>query len=248
MSEPLLGVRNVSSGYGDVTALWDVSVDVATGELVGLVGANGAGKTTLLRTVAGLNPVTRGSVTFDGAPIGRSPAHQRARQGLALVQEGKRIFRRLSVEENLLLGGYPVTRRRSRLTGMLDDVYARFPVLAQRRGEVAGALSGGQQQMLAIGQAVLPGPRLLMLDEPSAGLAPSIAADVLATVTGLCRDGMTVVLVEQALDSVLATADRLVVLDLGRVVLDSPVADIEDVSVVRTAYFGTGTPGSAVRG
>jgi len=238
MTESLLSVREVTSGYGDVTVLWGVTIEVARGELLGVVGANGAGKTTLLSTIAGLNPLFRGSVRFGGREVGRTAVHERVHQGLALVQEGKRIFRRLTVEENLLLGGYSVTRRRARLNPMLDDVYARFPMLATRRHEVAGALSGGQQQMLAIGQAVLPRPRLLMLDEPSAGLAPSIVAQVLASVTALRDDGMTVVLVEQAVESIMSVADRLVVLDLGRVVLDKPVGQIDDVSVVRQAYFG----------
>ncbi|MFF0366431.1 ABC transporter ATP-binding protein [Micromonospora sp. NPDC005087] len=247
MTDQLLSVRNVSAGYGDVTALWGVSLELAAGELLGVVGANGAGKTTLLSTIVGLNPVFRGTITFAGRDLGRVPPHARVQQGLALVQEGKRIFRRLTVEDNLLLGGYSVTRRRGKLTPLLDAVYARFPALADRRHQLAGALSGGQQQMLAIGQAVLPRPRLLMLDEPSAGLAPSIVADVLAAVNALRADGMTVVLVEQAVESVMAIADRLVVLDLGRVVLDRAVREIDDVSVVRQAYFGAGSTITAAR-
>jgi branched-chain amino acid transport system ATP-binding protein len=234
----VLEVRNLATGYGDIRAVWDVSLQVRSGEVTVLLGRNGAGKTTTLRAVAGLNRADAGSITFDGRDITGVPAHRRVGAGIGLVQEGKRIFRRRTVEENLLLGGYTRGLSKRKLRAELEPVYAMFPVLADRRTAVAGQLSGGQQQMLAIGQALMAEPSLLMLDEPSGGLAPAIVADVMATVATLKASGIGVLLVEQAVMAAFEVADRVVVLDVGRVVLDRPASEIPDVDALTEAYFG----------
>lgn len=234
----LLEVRNLATGYGDIRAVWDVSLQVTAGEVTALLGRNGAGKTTTLRAVAGLNRADAGSITFDGRDVTGLPPHRRVGAGIGMVQEGKRIFRRRTVEENLLLGGYARGLPKGRLQAELDPVYAMFPVLADRRTTVAGQLSGGQQQMLAIGQALMAKPTLLMLDEPSGGLAPAIVAEVMATVAALKASGIGVLLVEQAVTAAFEVADRVTVLDVGRVVLDRPASEIPDADVLTEAYFG----------
>lgn len=234
----LLEVRNLATGYGDIRAVWDVSLQVTAGEVTALLGRNGAGKTTTLRAVAGLNRADAGSITFDGRDVTGLPPHRRVGAGIGMVQEGKRIFRRRTVEENLLLGGYTRGLPKRRLQAELDPVYAMFPVLADRRTTVAGQLSGGQQQMLAIGQALMAKPTLLMLDEPSGGLAPAIVAEVMATVAALKASGIGVLLVEQAVTAAFEVADRVTVLDVGRVVLDRPASEIPDADVLTEAYFG----------
>ena len=244
----VLRVDKVSSGYGDVRALWNVSFSIGRGEFLGIVGSNGAGKSTLLRAIAGLNPLITGKIELGGESIGRLDVHQRIGRGLALVQEGKRVFRKLTVEDNLLLGCYSVTRRRSQIKPLVDEAYDRFPALASRRQERAGALSGGQQQMLAIAAAVMVGPKVLMLDEPSAGLAPSIVAEVLETVASLQKDGMTVILVEQSVETVVKLADQMLVLALGKVSLNLAADQISDADLIRTAYFGEVAPASSKAG
>lgn len=238
MSEPLLEIRNVGTGYGDLRVVWDVSFSVTTGQITALLGRNGAGKTTTLRAIAGLNRVSAGTVHYQGADITRLPAHRRVRQGIAFVQEGKRIFHRRTVEENLLIGGYSLGIGRRRLPAELDRVYELFPALATRGKTVAGTLSGGQQQMVAIGQALMAKPLLLMLDEPSGGLAPSIVAEVMGAVAGLKETGLGIVLVEQAVEAAVAVADDVVVLDIGRVVLHRAASEVSDLDLLREAYFG----------
>jgi branched-chain amino acid transport system ATP-binding protein len=233
-----LEVRNLATGYGDIRAVWDVSLGVNAGEVTVLLGRNGAGKTTTLRAVAGLNRADAGSITFEGRDISGLPAHRRVGAGIGLVQEGKRIFRRRTVEENLLLGGYTRGLPKRKLRAEPEPIYAMFPVLADRRNTVAGQLSGGQQQMLAIGQALMAKPRLLMLDEPSGGLAPAIVAEVMAAVATLKETGIGVLLVEQAVAAAFEVADRVTVLDVGRVVLDRPAGEIPDVDALTEAYFG----------
>ncbi|MEU5694370.1 ABC transporter ATP-binding protein [Actinosynnema sp. NPDC020468] len=234
----LLEVRGLATGYGDIRAVWDVSLEVLPGKLTVLLGRNGAGKTTTLRAIAGLNKADAGVVRFRGEDVTGVRAHRRVAAGIAFVQEGKRIFRRRTIEENLLLGGYVRGLGKRKLTAELEPIYALFPVLAQRRDAVAGALSGGQQQMLAIGQALMSSPSLLMLDEPSGGLAPAIVAEVMDTVAGLKQTGIGVLLVEQAAASVLPHADRVVVLDVGRVVLDRPASEVDGPEAIAEAYFG----------
>ncbi|TQF69260.1 ABC transporter ATP-binding protein [Rhodococcus spelaei] len=236
--KPLLSVRNVESGYGDLRVVWDVSLDVHPGRVTALLGRNGAGKTSTLRAISGLNKVSAGTVEFDGEDISKLAPHQRVRRGMAYVQEGKRVFHRQTVEQNLLLGGYTRRLRRSALRQEVDRIYELFPILGEKRGLLAGAMSGGQQQMLAIGQALMAQPKLLLLDEPSGGLAPVIVNEVMERVAALKETGLAVLLVEQAVEAAMSVADHVTVLDIGRVVMDADAADIDDLAVLRDAYFG----------
>jgi branched-chain amino acid transport system ATP-binding protein len=235
---PLLSVRNLATGYGDLRVVWDVSFDVAAGQITVLLGRNGAGKTTTLRAIAGLNKVHAGSVLLRGLDIAGMPPHKRIRAGIGVVQENKRIFKRRTVEANLLLGGYARRVRRRQLRASMDEIYDLFPVLRDRAGTNAGALSGGQQQMLAIGQALMGKPDLLLLDEPSAGLAPAIVAEVMASVQTLKQAGLGVLLVEQAVEAAVGVADRVTVIDVGRVVMSGGAKDVDDLAIIKDAYFG----------
>jgi branched-chain amino acid transport system ATP-binding protein len=234
----LLEVANLATGYGDIKVCWDVSLKVRAGQVTALLGRNGAGKTTTLRAVAGLNRALSGTIAFQGESLTGDSVNKRVRRGIGLVQEGKRVFHRRTVEENLLLGGYSRGESRRKLAAAASEIYDLFPVLRERRGAAAGALSGGQQQMLAIGQALMARPKLLMLDEPSAGLAPAIVAEVMATVAGLKATGIGILLVEQAVEAAVSVADQVCVLDVGRVVLDRAAAQIDDLTILRDAYFG----------
>ncbi|MBC2639830.1 MULTISPECIES: ABC transporter ATP-binding protein [unclassified Rhodococcus (in: high G+C Gram-positive bacteria)] len=237
-STPLLSLRHLQSGYGDLRVVWDVSLDVWPGKVTALLGRNGAGKTSTLRAISGLNKITAGTLQFDGRDISKVAPHRRVRQGMAYVQEGKRVFHRLTVEQNLILGGYVRTMRRPALREEVDRIYELFPVLGRKRGLLAGAMSGGQQQMLAIGQALMAKPTLLLLDEPSGGLAPVIVNEVMERVTALKETGLAVLLVEQAVDAAMSVADHVTVLDVGRVVMDADAGEIDDRAVLRDAYFG----------
>jgi len=236
--EPVLQADGIVSGYGDIRVLRQVSVQVWPGHLTVLLGSNGAGKTTTLRAVAGLNRVTAGAVRLLGHDVTTMPAPERIRMGLGFVMEGKRLFHRRTVEENLLLGGYSKLHGRRALRRRAETMYERFSVLGERRRSRAGELSGGQQQMLAIAQALMAEPRVLLLDEPSAGLAPIIVTQVLAIVEELKTEGLGILLVEQAAEEAVRIADHVTVLDVGRVVIDRPAREIEDVSVIRSAYLG----------
>jgi branched-chain amino acid transport system ATP-binding protein len=238
---PLLEVRELATGYGDLRVVWDVSFTVREGTTTALLGRNGAGKTTTLRAIAGLNRVAAGRVSFRGEDISRQPTHRRIRRGIAFVQEGKRIFRRRTVEENLFLGGYTLGTSRRKLPAEAERIYELLPVLKARAKTTAGQLSGGQQQMVAIGQALMAKPSLLLLDEPSGGLAPSVVAEVMNAVAALAKSGLSIVLVEQAVESALAIADDLVVLDIGRVVLQRKASEVDDLAILREAYFGRDT-------
>ncbi|MFC9363786.1 ABC transporter ATP-binding protein [Rhodococcus sp. NPDC057014] len=235
---PLLSLRNVQSGYGDLRVVWDVSLDVWPGKVTALLGRNGAGKTSTLRAISGLNRVSAGTIEFDGRDIAKVAPHRRVRQGMAYVQEGKRVFHRQTVEQNLILGGYVRRMRRSAVREEVERIYDLFPVLGAKRGLLAGAMSGGQQQMLAIGQALMAKPTLLLLDEPSGGLAPVIVGEVMERVSTLKEAGMAVLLVEQAVDAAMSVADHVTVLDVGRVVMDADAGAIDDRAVIRDAYFG----------
>ena len=232
----MLQVEGVSSAYGRIKALHDVTIEVRAGEIVTLVGANGAGKTTLLRAISGVQPITGGVIRFDGTPIERMPSHLRVTLGIIQVPEGRQLFGPLAVEDNLKLGAW--WRRGEDFTPELDHVYALFPMLAEMRMLPAGALSGGQQQMLAIGRALMAKPRLLLLDEPSMGLAPILVDQILDTICGLQRDGLTVLLVEQNATAALAIADRAYVLETGRVTASGTAAAIRSDQRVREAYLG----------
>jgi branched-chain amino acid transport system ATP-binding protein len=234
----LLEVRGLASGYGDLRVVWDVSLAVRPGRVTALLGRNGAGKTTTLRAIAGLNRAMAGDIVFRGEQIAGLPAHRRVRRGIAFVPEGKRIFRRRTVHENLLLGGYTRGLGRRSLHAEVARVYETFPALAARAKTVAGQLSGGQQQMVAIGQALMAEPALLMLDEPSGGLAPSIVSELMSTVSALAGRGLGILLVEQAVEAAVSVAHDITVLDVGRVVLHRDSAELGDLDILREAYFG----------
>jgi ABC-type branched-subunit amino acid transport system ATPase component len=238
-SEPMLAVRDLAVRYGAVRALRGVALDVYEGEVVTIIGSNGAGKSTSLKAVSGLAELLKtvhGEITFRGERIERRPAHRIARMGLAHVPEGRRVFPESTVEENLLLGGYgrpePEVRRR------LEHIYERFPVLVQRRHQPAGLLSGGEQQMLAIGRGLASGPQFLLLDEPSLGLAPLIAEEVFEIVRTLADDGVTILVVEQMATKALAVADRAYVLETGEIVAHGEASALAEDPHVKEAYLG----------
>jgi len=232
----MLRVEKVTSSYGRIAVLRDVSLDVAKGEMVALIGSNGAGKTTLLRAISGVQPITGGAIVFDGKPIHALSAHARVRAGIVQVPEGRQVFAPLAVADNLRLGAW--TRRDPDIMRDLDEVYTTFPALAEKRAIAAGALSGGQQQMLAIGRALMARPNLLLLDEPSMGLAPMLAEQILANVAALKSRGLTVLLVEQRAHAALAIADRAYVLETGRITLSGDSAALREDARVREAYLG----------
>ena len=232
----MLKVENVICRYGRIEVLHGVSLQVGAGEIVSLIGSNGAGKTTLMRVISGILPMTGGRILFDDEEIGRLPAHIRVVRGIAQVPEARQVFAPLSIDDNLLLGGF--RRRAADVPRELDRIYALFPALAEKRGIAAGNLSGGQQQMLAIGRALMSGPRLLLLDEPSMGLAPVLVDQILDTVVALRQAGVTVLLVEQNVNAALAIADRAYVIETGRIVLNGPSATLSNDPRVREAYLG----------
>jgi branched-chain amino acid transport system ATP-binding protein len=232
----MLRVEGLRSAYGRIEAVKGVDLDVARGEIVALVGANGAGKTTLLRAISGVQPITAGRILHDGEPIEALAAHARVARGIAQVPEGRQVFAPLSVEDNLRLGAF--RRGRSETDATLAEVFALFPVLAEKRALPAGGLSGGQQQMLAIGRALMSRPRLLLLDEPSMGLAPLLVDQILASVVRLREGGMTVLLVEQNASAALAVADRGYVLETGRIAHAGTGQALLDDPRVREAYLG----------
>lgn len=239
--EPILELRTVTAGYGDIVAIRNVSLKLPKAGILCLLGRNGSGKSTTLRSIVGLNRAMTGSVLLEGQDIAAKRVYDRAAAGIAFVQEGKRIFRDRTVEENLVLGAFTTGLRRRALAGKIDQSYELFPILGEKRNQRAGLLSGGQQQMLAIAQALMPDPKVLLLDEPSAGLAPSIVGDVLRVVRRL-RDerGLSIVLVEQAADLALGVGDHVVVLDLGKVVFAGPTSAPGVRDKVVDAYFSLG--------
>ena len=234
----MLSVENLDVFYGDAQALDGVSLEVEQGAIVAIVGANGAGKTTLLSTIAGLVRPTAGRITFRGTPIDRRPAYGLASDGLCLVPEGGRLFPFMTVEENLQLGAF-ASRARAGMAKRLDEVMAMFPVLQERRTQLAGRLSGGERQMCAIGRALMAKPALLMLDEPSVGLSPLMVGRVFDIVTRLARqDGLTIVLVEQNVTEALEVADRAYVLDHGSIVRSGEAASLRGDREIQEAYMG----------
>ena len=232
----MLEVESLRSAYGRIEVVKGVNLAVAAGEVVALVGSNGAGKTTLLRALSGVQPVTAGRIRLAGEAVERAPPHRRVALGMAHVPEGRQVFGPLSVEDNLRLGAY--LRRDGGIAADRERVYALFPALAEKRREPAGGLSGGQQQMLAIGRALMARPKLLLLDEPSMGLAPLLARQILDAVVRLKEEGVTILLVEQNAAAALAVADRGYVIETGRITHEGTgVALIEDPRV-REAYLG----------
>jgi branched-chain amino acid transport system ATP-binding protein len=229
----MLEVTGLASRYGRIPALADVALHVDAGELVAIVGANGAGKTTLLKVLSGVQPASAGQVRFEGIDIGRERPRQRVRRGIVQVPEGRQVFGALSVEDNLRLGAFA---RGSAAT--LDAVWAMFPALRDKRGEDAGTLSGGQQQMLAIGRALMADPRLLLLDEPSMGLAPLLVAEIFGHIATLKARGTTILLVDQNARAALGIADRGYVMETGRIVGQGRAAELLRDPQVQHAYLG----------
>jgi len=229
-----LVVDQLAVGYGSITAVWDASFAVSAGKVVAIIGRNGAGKTTTLGAVAGVLKPAKGRILLDGEDITRTSPHERVVRGISLVQEGKRIFRKLTVEDNLVLGAYTRPGSRRSAVKHIEEAFDRFPVLGERRGHPAGGLSGGQQQMLAIAQALVARPKILLLDEPSAGLAPVVAADVFAVVDQLRREGLGVVLVEQLVEDAIELADHVVVLDVGRVIAAGLPSEVDVMGMLRS--------------
>jgi len=232
----MLEIRALESYYGRIPALRGIDLSVAEGELVALVGANGAGKTTLLRALSGVQRVSSGQVLFRGEDITRASSDRRVRLGIVQVPEGRLVFAPLSVEDNLRLGGY--TRTRVESDSALERVYAMFPALKGRRRQPAGTLSGGQQQMLAIGRAMMARPQLLLLDEPSMGLAPRLVEEIFATIGALKASGTTIFLVDQNAHAALSAADRGYVLETGRIVHSGAGAQLLKDEQVQQAYLG----------
>jgi len=232
----MLSIENVRSVYGRIEVLHGVTLHVDPGEIVTLIGANGAGKTTLMHAISGVQPIIGGAIKFDGQPIEHRPAHERVAIGISQVPEGRQVFAPLSVLDNLRLGAW--TCRDSDQESTLARVCALFPMLAAILDMPAGALSGGQQQMLAIGRALMAKPRLLLLDEPSMGLAPNLVDQLLTVIRTLRDDSLTILLVEQNARAALAIADRAYVLETGRVTLSGPAAEIQADARVREAYLG----------
>ncbi|RLA36925.1 MAG: ABC transporter ATP-binding protein [Gammaproteobacteria bacterium] len=235
---PLLEVVDLTSHYGPIQAIHSVSLEVFPGELVAIVGANGAGKTTLLRTISGVQAASGGTIHFDGEEITRLAAHKIVNRGICQVPEGRQVFAPLSVEDNLRLGGYSQRGDGDWVAEQIGKVYELFPILHEKRAQLSGNLSGGQQQMLAIGRALLGKPRLLLLDEPSMGLAPLLVAEIFRVVRELHEAGTTVLLVEQNARAALQIADRGYVLETGKVAISAPAGELLEDEAVRKAYLG----------
>ena len=233
----LLEVKDLSVYYGVICALKGISFEVNQGEIVSLIGANGAGKTTTMQSVVGLIPKKSGAVLFDGQDITKAPCHKIVRMGMTQVPEGRRIFQELTVYENLMMGAF-INKDKQRFRQDLEDIFTRFPRLAERRNQIAGTLSGGEQQMLAMGRALMSHPKLLMLDEPSMGLSPLLVDQVFEIIKDINKSGTTVLLVEQNAGKALAISDRTYVLETGQIVLSGTGAELASSEEVRKAYLG----------
>jgi len=233
----LLSLAAVSAGYGSFRALFDVSLEVPHGEAVGVIGPNGAGKTTLMRVISGLLPLRGGTMTLDGRAVGGLPAHRMVGQGIAHVPENRRLFPRLTVEDNLRIGAF-IPQARAHYAEQLERVFALFPRLKDRRAQMAGTLSGGEQQMCAIGRALMSRPKLLLMDEPSAGLAPLVVAQVFELVRKVRAEGLTVLIVEQNVQQVLEVVDRAYLLEVGSIKLAGTSAELKGNDFIRKSYMG----------
>src|SRR5690242_4740415 len=233
----MLALDAIVAKYGSATALWNVSLTMGAGELVCVVGANGAGKTTLINVIAGIHRIAGGALKLDGDDVSRLPAHRFCARGIAIVPEGRRLFMAMTVRDNLVLGSYRRDAKAQRRDS-LEQVCALFPDLVEKLDRPAGALSGGQQQMVAIGRALMARPRLLLLDEPSLGLAPAIVLDMFRIIRDINRDGVAVLLVEQNVAMALQLARRAYVLEEGRIVADGTPAELAGRDHIRKAYLG----------
>ncbi len=234
----MLSIKNLSSGYGRAVAIHDINIDVREKEIVSLIGANGAGKSTLLRTISGTLKPAKGNIIFNGKNIGGKKQHQIAGLGITHIPEGRGILARMSVLENLEMGAYLRTDKKN-ISADLDNVFRKFPILKERTAQIAGSLSGGEQQMLAIGRALMSRPALLLMDEPSLGLAPIIVEMIIDTIKKLSvEDGYTILLVEQNANQALAVSDRGYVIETGRIVLEGESGMLRDNEDVQRAYLG----------
>jgi len=233
----MLDLAGITAGYGQFTALWDVSLSVASGEAVAVVGPNGAGKTTLMRVISGLVVPRDGALVFEGTSLAGTPAHEIVARGIAHVPEGRRIFPVLTVADNLKMGAFlPGARRAYRES--LERVYTLFPVLAERQGQRAGSLSGGEQQMLALGRALMSRPKLILLDEPSMGLAPVMVLRLFDLIHRVREEGYTILVVEQNVRQVLKLVDRAYLLEVGRIKMEGRADQLAEQDFVRKAYVG----------
>ena len=235
-----LEVKDLHVHYGKIEAIKGISVVVNEGEIVTLIGANGAGKTTTLKTISGLRPLSSGSITFDGQDISKMAAHDRVRLGISQAPEGRGIFSGMTVLENLEMGKYHLKMRKSEIATDLERIYDLFPRLKERAFQAGGTLSGGEQQMLAIGRALMARPKVLLLDEPSMGLAPQMIANIFRIITEINKQGVTILLVEQNAQQALQRAHRAYVLEVGNVVKEAKASDLLNDPAVREAYLGTG--------
>ena len=236
----MLRVRNIEAGYGDLRVVKGISMHVSAGEIIAIIGANGAGKSTLLNTLAGLNPPTAGTTLFKDKDITKLPPEQILCAGCALVPEGRKLFAPMSVKENLILGGYILYKRgeKNRVKDNMEMIYELFPRLRERENQLAGTLSGGEQQMLAIGRALMSSPELIMMDEPSMGLAPLVIKDIFNVIVKLREQGKTILVVEQNAKAILKIASRGYVMESGSLVLDGTGEELLDNSDVQRAYIG----------
>jgi branched-chain amino acid transport system ATP-binding protein len=241
----LLELENLRVHYGKIEAIKGISLAVDEGEIVTLIGANGAGKTTTLKTISGIRPVSSGRIVFEGKDISKLAGFKRVLAGIGQAPEGRGIFPGMTVIENLLMGAYA---RKGSVSADLEEVFDLFPRLAERKSQMGGTMSGGEQQMLAIGRAMMTKPRVLLLDEPSMGLAPRLVAQIFSIIAEINRRGTTVLLVEQNARQALGLAHRAYVLETGRVVKSAPAADLLDDPEVRAAYLGGGAAGSGAKG
>lgn len=233
----MLEIKDLQVNYGVITALKGISFEVNEGEVIALIGANGAGKTTTLHAITGLLPAKKGSITFNGVELTKTPAHKIVKMGIAHVPEGRRIFQNLTVLDNLKLGAYT----RNDKDGIAEDlkmVYERFPRLAERKSQIAGTLSGGEQQMLAMGRALMSRPKIIVMDEPSMGLSPILVSEIFDIIKSIRESGTTVLLVEQNAKKALAISDRAYVLETGKIVLSGKASDLINDESVKKAYLG----------
>ena len=235
-----LEIKDLRVHYGKIEAIRGISVTVNEGEIVTLIGANGAGKTTTLKTISGLRPVSSGSITFDGQDISKMAAHDRVRLGISQAPEGRGIFPGMSVLENLEMGKYHLKMKNAEIQEDLEKVYTLFPRLKEREKQAGGTLSGGEQQMLAIGRALMARPKVLLLDEPSMGLAPQMIANIFRIITEINKQGVTILLVEQNAQQALQRADRAYVLETGSITKEAKAKDLLNDPHVKSAYLGTG--------
>ena len=233
----MLEIKDLNVFYGAVHALKGISLTVADGELVSLIGANGAGKTTTLHAISGLLPAVSGSIMLDGTDLQRVPASTIIRLGMSHVPEGRHVFARMTVEENLRMGAY-IIRDQWKIADSLDRVYAHFPRLQERRRQLAGTLSGGEQQMLATGRALMTNPKIVLMDEPSMGLSPLLVKEIFDIIQGLHKSGITILLVEQNAKMALAVSDRAYVLETGTISMEGPASSLAADDRVRKAYLG----------